>query len=361
MPKTQLLCKGMIERIGSNARLSHKEGDKKALEKRVEAKTHKTATRILLEVLTDSNYGVMRSIEDIGAIGHRVVHGGEDFTESTIIDTTVFKYIKKHNELAPLHNPPALSVIKACKELLPDIKQVAVFDTAFYQTMPAHAYLYALPLKFYKKYKIRKYGFHGTSHRYVALQASKRLKKPLEELKLITCHLGNGCSITATDEGNAVDTSMGFTPLEGLVMGTRAGDIDPAIVFFLMEKEKLGSKAISELLNKESGLLGLSGVSNDMRDIKKEARRSNDRAKLAIDVFIYRIKKYIGAYIAAMNGADAIILTAGIGENHPFIKKTIATELSVLIKKLGIKLLIIPTDEELLIAHDTYGIIKTKK
>jgi len=359
MKKLKLLCKGTIERIGEEAaRLFHKKQDEEVLKKKVEAKTHKTAIRILLDALTDPEHGAISNIEDIGAIGHRVVHGAEEFSESVLITNRIVESVKKYNELAPLHNPPAISGIKACMEILPEIKQVAVFDTAFHQTMPDYAYLYALPIGLYKKYKIRRYGFHGTSHRYVAKKAADVLKKPLEKLKLITCHLGNGCSITAIDGGKSVDTSMGFTPLEGLVMGTRTGDIDPAIVFFLMKKEKLDPKSISDVLNKKSGLLGLSGVSNDMRDIGEEIKNGNKRAARAIEVFIYRIKKYIGAYIAAMNGVDAIVFTAGIGENQPFIKERIKKDLSFLTKATKARFLTVPTNEELLIAHDTYEIVK---
>jgi len=343
MANVSLLRSGQIERIG---------------EWRSKARNHKAAVKILIEELTDPEKGCVKSIGEISAIGHRVVHGGEEFTESILLNGDIVGRIEKYNELAPLHNPPAISVIVAFDEILKDIKQVAVFDTAFYQTMSPHAYLYALPLELYEKYRIRRYGFHGTSHRYVAREAAAKLNRPQEELKLITCHLGNGCSITAEDKGKPVDTSMGFTPLEGLVMGTRAGDIDPAIVFFLMGKEKLNPRQISELLNKQSGLLGLSGVSNDMRDIKPEADKGNERAKKAIDIFIYRIKKYIGAYIAAMDGIDAVVLTAGIGENQPFIKTQLEKELENLRTKLGFEILVIPTNEELLIAQDTYEIAR---
>jgi acetate kinase len=312
----------------------------------------------VLDAVAHPSHGVIDSISKIAAIGHRVVHGGEEFNKSTIINAEVIKYIEKYCELAPLHNPPSLLGIKACKTLLADTPQVAVFDTAFHADMPAHAYLYGLPYQHYKKYKIRRYGFHGTSHRYVALKAAKELGKPLKDLKLITCHLGNGCSITAVTNGKSVDTSMGFTPLEGLVMGTRSGDIDPAIVFYLMKKENLDAEQISDLLNKKSGLLGISGVSNDMRDLKREAEAGNERAKLALEVFYYRIKKYIGAYMAAMNGVDAIVLTAGIGENNPGIKDRICSELSSLIKGCSAKVLVIPTNEELMIAHDTFELVK---
>ena len=339
----KLLCKGLIERIGQD---------------RSGVKDHQQGIKVMVDAITDPKHGVIDSICKVVAIGHRVVHGGEEFNKSTLITPEVIKYIEKYCELAPLHNPPALAGIRACKALLCEIPQVAVFDTAFHAEMPAHAYLYGLPYQQYKKYKIRRYGFHGTSHRYVTLGAAKILGRPPQDLKLITCHLGNGCSITAVDCGKSVDTSMGFTPLEGLLMGTRTGDMDPAIVFYLMDKENLKADQISGLLNKKSGLLGLSGISNDMRDLLREAEAGNERAKIAIEVFFYRIKKYIGAYIAAMNGCDAIVLTAGIGENNAWIRERISKELSVLIKGCNAQVLVVPTNEELMIAEDTFELVK---
>ena len=329
MPKGKLILKGLIEKIGERGSkiVDHQMG---------------------LEL-------ILRKVRRIEAIGHRVVHGGQEFKKPTRINDYVIKKIEECAKLAPLHNPANLEGIKACVKLLPGVPQVAIFDTAFYQTLPKEAFIYAIPYRYYQKYAIRKYGFHGTSHEYVAGEAARRLKKPLSKLRLITCHLGNGCSITAIKFGKAVDTSMGFTPLEGLVMGTRSGDIDPAVVTFLMRKEKLSANRIEEILNKESGLKGISGISNDLRDLKKAARR-NIRARLAIDIFIYRLKKYIGAYIMAMGAVDAVIFTAGIGENHASIRRGATQGLKSLANKA--KILVIPTDEELMIARQTYGLIE---
>jgi acetate kinase len=288
----------------------------------------------------------------VDAVGHRVVHGGDKYKESVLIDGEVIDTIKTLSELAPLHNPPNLLTITESGNLLRDIPHVAVFDTAFYQTMPEHAYLYAIPYGLCEKYKIRRYGFHGTSHRYVSLKAAEILKKDIKELKIITCHLGNGCSITAVKYGEAVDTSMGFTPLEGLVMGTRSGDVDPTIIPYIMRKENKDVNAVINLLNKESGLLGISGISNDMREIIKEGKLDNKRAKLALEMFKYRIKKYIGAYAGIMNGIDAVVFTGGIGENQPDMMKEICK--SAIVKDAEV--LIIPTNEELMIARDTYKI-----
>ena len=358
------IARGMVERIGSPLSNLRYQNNGKLFHKKVACRDHYVAIRIIVDSLTSPSHGVIRSKDLIGGIGHRVVHGGEEFKRSTMITPGVVRSIEKYSELAPLHNPPALLGIKACSRILSGVPQVAVFDTSFHQTMPPEAFLYGLPFKFYKKYGIRKYGFHGTSHRFVADRAAKALKRPLNGLKLVTCHLGNGCSMTAVKNGESVDTTMGFTPLEGLVMGTRSGDLDPAVVFYLMEKERLSPNHISDILNKESGLLGISGVSNDMRDIMKAAKRGNglrrQRARMAIEMFIYRIEKYIGAYQAAMNGLDAVILTAGIGENNPWIMKRLKKDLKEVVSK-KVKFLIIPTNEELLIARDTYNIIKRSK
>jgi acetate kinase len=339
-PGGELLNKGLIEKIGERAsRVSnHTQGIKKVFDNLLKDKA-------------------ISSLEEINAIGHRVVHGGETFREPHLIDKEVIRKIKECSKLAPLHNPANLEGIKACKKVLKDILQVAVFDTAFHHTIPEYAYMYALPTKYYKKYKIRRYGFHGTSHQFVARRASQIVKKPLSNLNLITCHLGNGCSITAIKKGKPIDTSMGFTPLEGLVMGTRCGDIDPAAVLYLMQKESFSVNQIDEILNKKSGLLGISGVSNDVRTIKKEVKRGNRLAKLALDVFVYRIIKYIGAYWFILGGADAICFTAGIGENNPDIISKIKKELYRVINKKT-KVLTIPTDEELMIANLTYNLIK---
>lgn len=322
----QLSGKGLIERIGERVQ------------------NHKEALNIIL-----SKIGTK-----IEAVGHRVVHGGDIFKESVLINNETIKAIGEFSELAPLHNPPSLLTITESKKIFSDSPHVAVFDTSFYQNMPEYAYLYAIPYRFFEKYKVRRYGFHGTSHRYVAVKAASILKRPLRDLKIITCHLGNGCSITAVKNGKAIDTSMGFTPLEGLVMGTRSGDIDPAIVAYIMEKENIPIDKMIDLLNKESGLLGVSGISNDMREIISSAE-GNKKAKLALDIFIYRIKKYIGSYVAALGGEiDAVVFTGGIGENQPDLMKTISKDAIT----STVEILIIPTDEELMIARDTYNIVK---
>ncbi|MBN1353297.1 MAG: acetate kinase [Candidatus Omnitrophica bacterium] len=340
--KNKSVAKGIVEKIG---------------EKGAVCKDHYQAIGIIRDRLLRDRKKILKDINELKGIGHRVVHGGEEFNKAVFIDKKVLRSIESASELAPLHNPPSLAGIKACKRYFSGIPQVAVFDTAFHQTMPAHSYIYGIPFDFYKKYKIRRYGFHGTSHWFVAGEAARILKKPLRKLKIITVHLGNGCSMTAVLKGKSVDTSMGFTPLEGLIMGTRSGDIDPAIVTFLMEKNKLSAEKVAEILNKKSGLLGISGLSNDMRDIICGMKKGNKRAKLAFDIFVYKIKKYIGAYQAVMGGADAVVLTGGIGENVPVLKNRLSNELR---SALGAKtkFMIVPTNEELLIARDTYGLIK---
>ena len=302
---------------------------------------------------------ILEKVEKVDAVGHRVVHGGEEFRKPVIINNRVIRKIKQCIRFAPLHNPANLSGILAVKKLLPKVMQVAVFDTAFFYSLADYAFIYALPYRFYKKYRIRRYGFHGTSHQYVAEEASRLLKKPLNKLKIITCHLGNGCSITAIKDGKAIDTSMGFTPLEGLVMGTRCGDIDPSIVTYVMQKESLKIEEMEDLLNKESGLKGLSGISNDMR-ILMAKKDKNPRANLAIEVFIYRIKKYISAYSGILGGIDAVVFTAGIGQNQPLLIKKICQGLFSHLKRKP-KILIIPTNEELMIARQTYKVLKEAK
>lgn len=379
LPKGIVLAKGIIERIGlEHSSLTHIPSRKVEIKEEVAAPNHEEAIKIALDAIVDPEYGVLDDISKIKAVGHRVVHGGEEVSESVLITDNVISLIEKYSELAPLHNPPNLLGIKACQRLLPGVKQVAVFDTAYYHSMPPSSYLYGLPYDLYKKYAIRRYGFHGTSHRYVARRTAEILKKRLDELKIITCHLGNGCSITATLHGKAIDTSMGFTPLEGLVMGTRCGDIDPAVVFYIMEKEKLDVHKINDLLNKKSGLLGLSGVGSDMRDISKSSKAGDEQARMAVEVFIHRIHKYIGAYIVAMNGVDAITFTAGIGENHGDTRLKTCEKLEFLGVKIDkeenmsskkekiisaprskIKILVVPTNEELMIAHDTMRLVYT--
>lgn len=341
-PKAELLCKGLIERIG---------------EKGSSISTYTQGMKSVFSQLIEKK--VIKHLDEIRAIGHRVVHGGEEFRWPHIIDSRVIKKIKECAKLAPLHNPANLEGIKASLRILPHVLQVAIFDTAFHQTIPAYAYMYAIPVKYYRKYKIRKYGFHGTSHQYVAMQAAKILGRPLKRLKLITCHLGNGCSITAIDRAKSIDTSMGFTPLEGLVMGTRCGDIDVAAVLYLMSKEGLSRESVDELLNRKSGLLGVSGISNDIRVIKDHIKKDNPLAKLALDMFIYRIKKYIGAYYLILGGADATCFTAGIGENNPDIISRITKSIRR-IASPKTRILVIPTDEEHMIASLTYEVVKNR-
>lgn len=331
MPREEVISSGIIEHIG---------------EKGSKIKDHYTGLKIILA-----------KTNQVTVVGHRVVHGGEEFKKPVLINELVIRKIRQYGSIAPLHNPANLAGILACSKLLPGIKQVAVFDTAFHQTLPDYAYIYGLPYTYYKKLGIRKYGFHGTSHEYVASEAARLLRKPLNRLKIITCHLGNGCSITAIKYGKSIDTSMGFTPLEGLIMGTRCGDIDPALVSFIMQKKGLDVQKIEDILNKKSGLLGISGISNDMRILERYRAHKNKRANLAIDVFIYRIKKYIGAYTAIMGGADALIFTAGIGENQKRIREKICQGIFSHLKKKP-KILVIPTNEELMIARKAYQLVK---
>jgi len=333
MPSGPQLEKGEIGHIG---------------EKGSRIKNHYLGLRIILE-----------KFDSVSAVGHRVVHGAEKFRRPVLIDASVIKKIRRSSSIAPLHNPANLAGILACQKLLPGKRQVAVFDTAFHQTLPDHAYIYGLPYEYYKRFGIRKYGFHGTSHEYVAREAARILKRPFNKLKIITSHLGNGCSISAIDRGRSIDTSMGFTPLEGLLMGTRCGDIDPALVTYLMRKNKFSAGKIDNLLNKKSGLVGISGISNDMRVLLRRSEAGNKRAKLAIDIFVYRVRKYIGAYTAIMGGCDALVFTAGIGENQRGVRERISKGIFSHLKKIP-KVLVIPTDEELMIARKTYRVIRGK-
>ncbi|MFQ5952090.1 MAG: acetate kinase [Candidatus Omnitrophota bacterium] len=356
--KESSICRGIVERIGEKqSLLTHECEECEKVQKEIPCSNHHQAIEIIRDALTDKESGALNDVSDVLGVGHRVVHGGEEFNESTLIDDEVLKSVEKFSELAPLHNPPSLEGIKACMKIFINVPQIAVFDTAFHQSMPEHAFYYGIPYELYEKYGIRKYGFHGTSHRYVSMKAAELLSRPLGEINLITVHLGNGCSIAAVSKGKSIDTSMGFTPLEGLLMGTRSGDLDPAVVTFIMQKEGLSAEEINDLLNKESGLLGVSGVSNDMRDILKAIDKDDKRARLAFDIFVYRIKKYIGSYTAVLGNVDAIVFTAGIGENVPRIKDSIKEELR---KLLGEKteFLTISTNEELLIAKDTCEIVK---
>jgi len=378
MENEEVEAKGIVERIGiSGSVLKHqtKNGEKVTIEE--DMPTHKEALKSVIDALMHEKYGVIKDMKEINAVGHRVVHAGEKFACSVVITEEVINALKECIDLAPLHNPPNILGIEACQQLMPGVPMVGVFDTAFHQTMPKEAYIYALPYELYEKYRVRRYGFHGTSHKYVSLRAADMLGKDIKELKIVTCHLGNGASVTAVKNGKSVDTSMGFTPLEGLAMGTRCGDIDPAIVKFISEKEKLDLNGVDKLLNKQSGVLGVSGVSSDFRDIEEAAAKGNERAKLALDIFAYRVRKYIGAYAAAMGGIDAIVFTAGLGENSPEMRASICEGLEFLgveideeknnvrgkevdISKDGskVRVLLIPTNEELMIARDTKELIE---
>ena len=377
MTNESLLCKGLVERIGMDGSvITHEKIGMEKKKTEVPMNDHKDAIEQVLKAVQDPETGVVKSMDEIGAVGHRVVHAGEKFASSVRITDEVIKALEECVELAPLHNPPNLLGIAACQELMPSTPMVGVFDTAFHQTMPPESYIYAIPYEYYEKHGIRRYGFHGTSHKYVAERASKMLNVNLEDLKLITCHLGNGASVSAIKRGKCIDTSMGFTPLEGLVMGTRCGDIDPAIVTYIREKENLPQGKANEILNKKSGVLGISGVSSDFRDIEDAVAEGNERAALALKVFAHKVRFYIGAYIAEMNGVDAIIFTAGVGENDATMREIICNNLGNLGIKLDpvknkmrgketeistddskVKILMIPTNEELMIARDTYNIV----
>ncbi|MBZ2173909.1 acetate kinase [Schnuerera sp. xch1] len=378
MKNEEVRAKGLVERIGiEGSRVKHTTTGKEEVIIEEPMKDHRKALELVLNALVDSNYGAIKSMDDINAVGHRVVHGGERFANSVIIDDEVMKVIEECVELAPLHNPPNIMGIEACKELMPNTPMVAVFDTAFHQTIPAENYIYPLPYEYYEKYGIRKYGFHGTSHKYVSLKAAEMMNKPIDELNIITCHLGNGASVCAVNGGKSIDTSMGFTPLEGLAMGTRTGDIDPAIIPFLMEKEDLSFDEVNKMLNKKSGVLGISGLSSDFRDLEDAANEGNERAELALNIFCNRVKEYIGAYSALMCNVDALVFTAGIGENSISIRERICDGLDCidirLDKKLNdvrgkeaiiskdsssVKVIVIPTNEELMIAKDTKELVE---
>ena len=373
MEDQRVLAKGLCERIGiEGGRVIHKLDGRDKYQAMVDMPTHSAAMKVVSDLLTGHETGAVRSMSEIDAVGHRVVHGGEYFNESVVVDDKVISAIEECIPLAPLHNPPNLIGIRACSEILGSVPQVAVFDTAFHQTMPQMAYLYSLPYKYYEHMKVRRYGFHGTSHRYVACRAAEILGRDLSGLKLITCHMGNGSSLAAVKEGSSIDTSMGFTPLEGVPMGTRSGNIDPAIIKFIMEKDDITIDEVDKILNKKSGVLGISGVSSDFRDLDQAVENGNERARAALDVFCYSVKKYIGAYAAAMAGCDALIFTAGVGENNILIRERIASGLAYMGLELDEdknrsangecvissgnspgKILVIPTNEELVIATDT--------
>ena len=377
-PDTQeVLAKGLCERIGLDGKFTYKPAGKEAVKDAdVSMPTHSEAIQTVLNALVDPKNGVIGSMKEIDAVGHRVVHGGEKFAQSVLITDEVMAAIEECNPLAPLHNPANIIGIRACQALMPGTPMVAVFDTAFHQTMPPVAYTYALPYEFYEQDKVRRYGFHGTSHKYVSQRAAAMLGKPAEELKLISCHLGNGSSVTAIDGGKSVDTSMGFTPLAGLPMGTRCGDIDAGILEYLMNKHGYDIKEMLNILNKKSGVLGISGVSSDFRDLENAAKEGNQRAELALEAFQYSVKKLVGAYAAAMGGVDAIVFTAGVGENDAATRMAVASGLEFMGVKMDaeannvrgketvissadskVKVLLIPTDEELMIAMDTAEIV----
>ncbi|MGN0266269.1 MAG: acetate/propionate family kinase [Lachnospiraceae bacterium] len=371
-----VLAKGLCERIGIDGVLTHTPAGKDKVVFNDPLPNHTVAVSNVLKQLTDPENGVIADLSEIGAVGHRVVHGGEKFASSTVITDDVIAEIDKCSDLAPLHNPANIIGINACKELMPGVPMVAVFDTAFHQTMPEEAYLYALPYEYYEKYAVRRYGFHGTSHSYVSKHAAEVLGKNVEDLKIIVCHLGNGASISAVENGKCVETSMGLTPLEGLVMGTRCGDIDPAILEFIANKEGLNIKELLTVCNKKSGVQGISGVSSDFRDLHAAAEEGNKRAKAALDVFCHRVVKYVGAYAAVMNGVDVICFTAGCGENDIEVRAQIMSKLSYLGCKLDadknnvrgkdtvistddstVTAMVIPTNEELAIARETVALV----
>ena len=377
MENESVMAKGYLEKIGlPDSFLTHTvNGEKRKIEEHIN--NHEEGIKLVLAQLTHPEYGVISSLDEIGAVGHRVVHGGEKFSSSVLINDAVMEAMKECIPLAPLHNPAGITGIEACKKVLPNVPMVGVFDTAFHQTLPEKAYIYAIPYEYYEKYGIRKYGFHGTSHRFVSKRVAEVMNKPIEDLKIITCHLGQGASLCAVDAGKSVDTSMGLTPLAGIPMGTRSGDIDPSIVTFLMNKENLTPDQMDNILNKKSGKLGVSGVSFDDRDIEKAIAEGNERAALALKVFAHKVKFYIGAYIAEMNGVDAIAFTAGIGENNIKMRKDVCSSLTYLGVKLDeeknnvrgeeriisaddskVQVLLVPTNEELAIARETLALVK---
>lgn len=376
MDNEEVMAKGLVEKIGlPDSQLTHKwNGQKKEIKQSIP--DHQVAVKLVLDILTDAECGVIKSMDAIDAVGHRVVHGGEEFAASTLIADEVMKALEKCSAMAPLHNPPNIIGINACKAIMPGVPQVGVFDTAFHQTMPAKAFMYGLPYELYKEDHIRRYGFHGTSHRYVAGEVAKVMGVPVEKLRIINCHLGNGSSLAAIKYGKCVDTTMGFTPLAGVLMGTRCGDIDPAIVLNVMDNHNLSTKEMDTLMNKKSGVLGISGVSSDFRDLGQAAAEGNERAQLALDMFHYQVRKEIGAFAAAMGGVDVITFTAGVGENGIEDRAAIAEGLEYLGAKLDpqrnnvrgkdalistddstVKMYVIPTNEEIMIARDTKDIV----
>jgi acetate kinase len=379
MENEDVLAKGLAERIGLDGVIKHQAEGKEEVKLDDKLNNHKDAIKVVLDLLVDEKVGAIKSLDEIDVVGHRVVHGGEKFAGSVIINDEVIAAMEECIDLAPLHNPPNITGIKACQELMPNVTMTGVFDTAFHQTMSKKAYIYPLPYELYEELGVRKYGFHGTSHKYVANRVAELIGEDIEDLKIVTCHLGNGASATAIRGGKSVDTSMGLTPLEGLAMGTRSGSIDPAIITFLMNKKNMTIDEVDELLNKKSGVLGISGVSNDFRDIEKAAEEGNERAQLALDKFYYIVKKYIASYTAAMGGIDVLVFTAGLGENSIEARKAICEDLEYLgieiddennnvrgkeqlISKEGkkVKVYVIPTNEELMIAREAVEILGNK-
>lgn len=378
METEESMIQGLVERIGiEGSILTQKSKEKDKYVINTEIKDHKDAIKLVLEALVDEKHGVIKSMDQISAIGHRVVHGGEKYSKSVLITDEVLESIKECIVLAPLHNPPNIIGIEACKELMPHIPMVAVFDTAFHQTMPKHAYICPLPYELYEKYGVRKYGFHGTSHKYVSNKVAEVMGKDIKDLKIITCHLGNGCSLAAVKGGKSIDTSMGFTPLAGVMMGTRSGSIDPSVISFLVEEQGYTIKAVNDLLNKQSGVLGISGVSSDFRDVVDAANKGNERAQLALDIFHYKVRAQIASYAGIMGGVDVIVFTAGIGENSSLTRKESLRGLEFLgfeiddeknsirgeVQEIStensrIKVYEIPTNEELMIARDTAELVK---
>lgn len=383
MPSAKVLAKGLVDKIGlKGSSITHQKDGGSKVKFEGEILDHQAGIEYLLGILSSKKHGSVKDLKEIDAVGHRVVHGSEDFKKSVLLTDKVIQVIQQSTDLAPLHNPPNLKGIEAMQLLLPHASQVGVFDTAFHQTMPRHAYLYGLPYSLYQKYKIRRYGFHGTSHKYVSNRACKILNADIKKLKIITCHLGNGASMTAIKNGKSIDTSMGMTPLEGLIMGTRSGDLDAGALVHIAKKEKINAQAVNTLLNKHSGILGISGVSQDMRDVEKAADEGHHRAITALEMYHYRIKKYIGAYAAALGGLDMIVFTGGVGENGPESREAILDDMKFLgieidrkknaglrskeaiISKVEskVKVLVVPTNEELMIAKDTYHLsLKSKK
>lgn len=372
-----VLAKGSVERIGIGGAFIKHKVDGKVYKQDIDKTDHENAVKYVFEALTNNEYGIVKDINDIDAIGHRVVHGGEEFRESMLLNNEVMEVLKENADIAPLHNPANIACIEACKKFAPNAAMVGVFDTAFHSTIPAKGYLYAIPMEAYTEHKIRRYGFHGISHNYVSSRAAEICGKDISELKIITCHLGNGSSVAAIKQGEVVDTSMGFTPLEGLIMGTRSGDVDPTIIQYLVDKANMSLDKAIEYLNKKSGVLGISGLSSDFRDLEDAAAAGDEKAELALDMFSYRVKKYIGAYISVMNGVDIIVFTAGIGERGPIIRDKVLSNMSYLgiqldkemndktieediisTKDSKVSVMVIPTNEELMIAKETQRICK---